>query len=155
VEAYERAHNLITEIGVSTLDTLDLVSIPPGPGGKNWISQIRSRHFRIQGREHLVNKDFCTGNPEAFQFGNSEFIKLSEAPARVDSCFEWPFSVEYKHAGITDFWCTEPASPESEKPAARERSSSSDWDVATGPTNTEQQEANRAAVASVLEGIGD
>lgn len=150
VEAYERAHNLITEIGVSTLDTLDLVGIPPGTGGVNWIDQIRSRHFRIKGREHLVNQDFCPGNPDAFQFGNSEFIDLSEAAEKVDSCFKWPFSAEFKHAGLKDPWANNP-----NEGSTRQMPHSEFGGINIGPSNKEQDDANMAAVASVLQGQGD
>lgn len=102
VESYERNHGFITEIGVSTLDTLDIVDTPPGPAGENWIKHIRSRHFRIRGREHLVNKDFCVGNPDAFQFGTSEFVALGDVASAVDDCFEWPYSVQYKMSDIND-----------------------------------------------------
>ena len=159
VEAYERAHNLITEIGVSTLDTLDLAGIPPGLGGVNWINQIRSRHFRIKGREHLVNRDFCPGNPDAFQFGKSEFIDLSEAAEKVDGCFNWPFSVQFKHAGLVDPWATASLEPDNgsiDGPSARGLFNDSEFGgVNIGPSNQEQDEANRAAVNSVLNGQGD
>ncbi len=143
VESYERAHNLITEVGISTLDTLDLAGIAPGQNGKNWINQIRSRHFRIKGRQHLVNKDFCVGNPDAFQFGCSEWVDLNEAPAVVDSCFEWPFSVQYKHAGLEDPWDREPATHNSAS------------DASTGTMNPQQDGINRAAISSVLDGLGN
>lgn len=156
VEAYERAHNLITEIGVSTLDTLDLVGLPPGIGGANWINQIRSRHFRIKGREHLVNRDFCPGNPDAFQFGRSEFIDLSEAAEQVDSCFKWPFSVQFKHASLVDPW-TLPANDGDAGTASSHQliNNSHFGGVGIGPSNQEQEEANIAAVESVLNGQGD
>ncbi|KIX95884.1 uncharacterized protein Z520_08592 [Fonsecaea multimorphosa CBS 102226] len=154
VEAYERAHNLITEIGISTLDTLDLVNIPPGLNGKNWMDQIRSRHFRISGREHLVNKDFCIGHPNSFQFGRSEWVDLKDAVTKVESCFEWPFSVDHKHPSLVDPWGVEPANPAKENKAC-EATSTSFAGVSMGPTNAEQDAANRAAVASVLYGIGD
>jgi hypothetical protein len=97
VEAYERDHRKITEIGVSTLDTLDLTGIAPGDGGENWIAYIRSRHFRIRGREHLVNKDFCPGDANNFQFGRSEWVNLDAAAEAVDQCFEYPFSAQFMH----------------------------------------------------------
>lgn len=159
VEAYERAHNLITEIGISTLDTLDLVGIAPGLGGVNWVNQIRSRHFRIKGREHLVNRDFCPGNPDAFQFGTSEFIDLSEVAEKVDGCFKWPFSVRFKHAGLVDPWATtslEPKNGNIDEASTRGVATDSEFGgVNIGPSNDEQDEANRAAVDSVLNGQGD
>ena len=96
VEAYERDHRRITEVGVSTLDTLDLAGIPPGGGGEDWIAQIRSRHFRIRGREHLENKDFCPSDANNFQFGKSEWVSLDAAAEIVDRCFEYPFSIQFK-----------------------------------------------------------
>ena len=113
IESYERAHSLITEIGISTLDTLDLVGTVPGDGGANWMKSIRSRHFRIKGREHLINKDFVTGHPDEFQFGESEFVALEDAGKAIGSCFEWPFSVQYKHDGrlknVANNWATHTA----------------------------------------------
>ena len=97
VESYERAHHCITEIGISTLDTMDLKGVAPGNGGENWMNHIRSRHLRIREFLHLVNKDFCVGNPEDFQFGQSEIVSLGEAAGLVDGCFEPPFSAAYKH----------------------------------------------------------
>ncbi|ETI28259.1 hypothetical protein G647_00708 [Cladophialophora carrionii CBS 160.54] len=154
VESYERAHNLITEIGISTLDTRDLVDLPPGPNGKNWLNQIRSRHFRISGREHLVNRDFCAGHPDAFQFGKSEWVDLKEAVAVVDSCFEWPFSVQFKHVSLDDQWAVEPAKLAKENNTQR-RVSNDFGGVYIGPTNAEQDAASRAAIANVLNGIGN
>lgn len=69
VESYERNHNLITEIGFSTLDTRDIVSLAPGVDGKNWFGKIRSRHFRIREYSHLVNMEFVKGCPNSFDFG--------------------------------------------------------------------------------------
>lgn len=48
VEWNERQRNQITEVGISTLDTLDIAHVAPGPGGKNWQQMIRSRHIRIE-----------------------------------------------------------------------------------------------------------
>ncbi|RMD42765.1 hypothetical protein DV735_g2384, partial [Chaetothyriales sp. CBS 134920] len=92
VESYERAHELVTEVGVSTLDTLDLVGLEPGKNGEVWMQKIRSRHFRIKGREIYINKDFCIGDGNAFDFGQSEWIDLDKIGDAIDSCFEWPFS---------------------------------------------------------------
>lgn len=99
IESYERGHHLITEVGISTLDMLDLVGLPPGEHGANWRKHIRSRHFRISEHVHLRNTDFCIGDPDAFQFGKSEFVSLADVGEEIDSCFEWPFSAQYKHDG--------------------------------------------------------
>ena len=94
VEAFERNHRLITEIGISTLDTNDLLNLAPGENGTTWMKKINSRHFRIQENRHLVNKDFIVGCPDRFEkaFGESEFISIKEAPQVVGSCFKPPFS---------------------------------------------------------------
>ena len=99
VESWEMDHNIITEIGVSTLDTTNLVNIAPGEQGEEWIKKIRSRHFRIKGREALRNVKYCHGDPDMFQFGSSEFVAISEAAEAVDSCFEFPYSAGFECEG--------------------------------------------------------
>jgi hypothetical protein len=91
VESYERAHHKITEVGVSTLDTRDLVGVPPGPDGENWRNKIHTHHFRIKEHAHLVNRQFVTGCPESFIFGKSTMVSLKDAPAHVAVCFNPPF----------------------------------------------------------------
>ena len=94
VESYEKDHKKITEIGISTLDTLDLVEIPPGEGGIDWMKKIRARHFRIAEYAHLNNTEFIAGCADRFEekFGNSEWISINEAPQVIASCFRHPFS---------------------------------------------------------------
>ena len=99
VESYERNHDLITEIGISTLDTADIKTAVPGHGGFNWMERIRSRHFRISNHAHLRNTTFCAGNPEKFLFGRSEFVSMNEIGRVVDSCFEPPYSADFMHDG--------------------------------------------------------
>lgn len=94
VESYERDHKKVTEIGISTLDTLDLVNTPPGEGGLDWMEKIRARHFRIAEYAHLQNTEFITGCADSFEkkFGESEWISINEAPQVIASCFRHPFS---------------------------------------------------------------
>jgi hypothetical protein len=94
VESYERAHHKITEVGIATLDTRDLVGIAPGENGKAWREMIRARHFRINEHRHLVNSDFVTGHPDGFIFGESTFIPLNEAANHVAACFRAPFGAQ-------------------------------------------------------------
>ncbi|TVY47590.1 Uncharacterized protein LOCC1_G002330 [Lachnellula occidentalis] len=92
IEAYERNNNLITEIGIATLDTDDLAGVVPGEGGANWMKLIRARHFRITEHKHLNNTEFVSGCADRFEHGTSEFISLKDAPRIVASCFKHPFS---------------------------------------------------------------
>ncbi|KAK4693160.1 hypothetical protein P7C71_g4189, partial [Lecanoromycetidae sp. Uapishka_2] len=94
IEAWERDHKIITEIGISTLDTNDLVGIPPGEGGMEWMKKLRGRHFRIAEYAHHNNTDFVAGCAANFEdkFGTSEWISIKEAPQVVASCFRHPFS---------------------------------------------------------------
>ncbi|PGH11314.1 hypothetical protein AJ79_04930 [Helicocarpus griseus UAMH5409] len=103
VEANEKSHSQITEIGVSTLDTLDLVGIPPGEGGRNWVAKINSRHFRISEFSHIVNKDFVDGCPDKFEFGKSEWIFIKDAADAVDSCFQPPYSARTSEQPIPEY----------------------------------------------------
>ncbi|PYI10436.1 hypothetical protein BO78DRAFT_361077 [Aspergillus sclerotiicarbonarius CBS 121057] len=74
IESNERCHTQITEVGVSTLDMLSLVGIPPGEKGEQWRSRIQSRHLRVKEYGHIVNHDFVAGCPGMFQFGESEWV---------------------------------------------------------------------------------
>lgn len=69
VEAYEKNHRLITEIGIATLDTADIASIVPEERGTNWFSAIRARHFRIKEYGHLNNTEYLQGCADMFRFG--------------------------------------------------------------------------------------
>ena len=104
VECYERSRKTITEIGISTLDTNDLIELPPGEGGVAWMKKIRSRHFRIQEHSHLENKDFVIGCADRFEkhFGKSEWISIQEAPQVVASCFKHPFSASARISQSTE-----------------------------------------------------
>lgn len=99
VESWEMDHSIITEIGLSTLDTADIKDVALGTEGEDWIRRIRSRHFRIKGRESLKNFKFCQGYPDMFRFGTSEFVTTEGAPGLVDSCFEYPYSAGFECEG--------------------------------------------------------
>lgn len=92
VEAFEFDHNAITEVGITTLDTKELVDIAPGKDGANWFAKARSRHFRIEENKHIVNFENVQGCPDRFEFGESEFVRITDAPALIASCFREPFS---------------------------------------------------------------
>ena len=92
VEAYEKAHHIITEVGVSTLDTRDLKGTAPGVDGKNWQQFVRARHFRVNEHRAYVNGEFVTGCPERFEFGTSELVGLQDMPSKLTHCFHEPFS---------------------------------------------------------------
>ncbi|KAL8673328.1 MAG: hypothetical protein Q9168_002252 [Polycauliona sp. 1 TL-2023] len=99
VEAYEKDNRPITEIGVSTLDTNDLIGLSPGEGGKGWMKKIRSRHFRIKETAHLHNSEYVAGCADRFEpeFGVSEWISFKEAPQVIASCFRPPYSQTVEH----------------------------------------------------------
>ncbi len=140
VESYERIPNLITEIGISTLDTRDLHSLAPGEDGKAWMKKIRSRHFRIIEAAHLENSDYVTGCADRFEkgFGTSEWISIKDAPQVVDSCFRYPYSAPAGSRASTEV-TTE---GESDQTAAQSPSSS----------NPEIEGADRAERKIILVG---
>ena len=92
VESYERNHNLVTEIGVATLDTSDIEQIPPGKNGRNWQSKIRARHIRVKEHADYHNSDFVNGCADRFEFGSSEIVPLIDTPKIVADCFRPPYS---------------------------------------------------------------
>ncbi|KAL8688136.1 MAG: hypothetical protein Q9224_004965, partial [Gallowayella concinna] len=94
VEAYEKENRPVTEIGISTLDTNDLIGVSLGECGSAWMKKIRARHFRIKETAHLHNTEFVAGCAERFEpeFGASEWISFKEAPQVIASCFRPPYS---------------------------------------------------------------
>lgn len=92
IEAYERAQGIITEVGVSTLDTRDLQGTAPGKNGENWQQFVRARHFRVLEHKGYENKDFVAGCADEFQFGTSEWVSIKTLPSVLTQCFHEPFS---------------------------------------------------------------
>ncbi|KAM0720099.1 hypothetical protein Q7P37_004235 [Cladosporium fusiforme] len=92
VESYEKAHGIITEVGVSTLDTRDLQGTAPGACGEGWQQFVRGRHFRVTENVSYKNKQYVYGCPEEFRFGKSEFVSLKDMPSTLTKCFHEPFS---------------------------------------------------------------
>jgi hypothetical protein len=88
VEAWERNNDVITEIGVSFLDTQDIAAVQPGQDGENWARKINTQHFRIDEYAHHVNHQFVLGCPDKFEFGKSEFISVKDAAKVVAACFQ-------------------------------------------------------------------
>ncbi|OAF58126.2 hypothetical protein VC83_05374 [Pseudogymnoascus destructans] len=103
VEAYEKNHRLITEIGIATLDTADIANVVPEDRGTNWFSAIRARHFRVKEFGHLNNTEYLQGCADMFRFGTSEWIKIADAPKSVADCFKAPFSNPLSPSPIDPF----------------------------------------------------
>ncbi|KAI9736672.1 MAG: hypothetical protein M1834_000876 [Cirrosporium novae-zelandiae] len=87
IEANERNHKQVTEVGLSMLDTNLLHATPPGENGKNWIELIEAHHVRTDEYKHIVNHEFVGGNPNGFEFGESEFISIRNIPKLLSSLF--------------------------------------------------------------------
>ncbi|KAI0180973.1 hypothetical protein GGR52DRAFT_13518 [Hypoxylon sp. FL1284] len=83
-EAWERAPDIVTEIGLAILDTRDIIGVPPGEAGAgyNWFNSIRAYHFRVQEHMDKVNRRFVAGCPDLFNFGQSHIISRGDM-ARV------------------------------------------------------------------------
>jgi hypothetical protein len=76
-EAWIRNPRLTTEIGLASLDTRDLESLPFGadPLGSNWFSKIRGHHIRVAENMTLSNSDYVDENPIGFSFGSTEIVE--------------------------------------------------------------------------------
>lgn len=78
VESNERCHEQVTEIGISVLDTRDLISSQNAE-----CTSIQSRHLRVREYAHIVNHDFVSGCPDRFEFGDSEWVTREETPVVI------------------------------------------------------------------------
>ena len=77
-EKFEKDHGpdpRMTEVGVSVMDTRDLHGLSTDDNAKAWRNMIKTRHFRIEENKRLRNTLFCPGDPEAFHFNSSEFVR--------------------------------------------------------------------------------
>ncbi|KAJ5492842.1 hypothetical protein N7539_001588 [Penicillium diatomitis] len=77
----------ITELGISTLDTVDIRSIAPGSHGEKWTSFIRSHHFRISEYTTWCNRKYVKGCPHKFAFGFSRVVSERLIGDRLDEFF--------------------------------------------------------------------
>lgn len=103
IEAYEWDQSKVTEIGICTLDTLDLLGLGPGAAAFNWMSRARARHFRVTNHQHLTNTKMVQGCADRFNFGTSEFVDLRDVPAAVASCFRPSCSRSKEEPAKADF----------------------------------------------------
>ncbi|KAG8628620.1 hypothetical protein KVT40_002485 [Elsinoe batatas] len=81
LEAFEFDHTKILEVGVATLDSRDLRDLTTDDLVTTWLSKIKSEHYIVQERQHLVNKRYVKGCPEGFIFGQSKIIPVVKAQA--------------------------------------------------------------------------
>lgn len=102
VEWNEFCKSQVTELGISALDTLDLVGIAPGPEGKNWTERIRSRHYRVLEYSHVVNTQFVAGCPAKFEHGESEWVDLSNLVGVLEKCVKPPYLAPTVHVIPTE-----------------------------------------------------
>lgn len=102
IESNEECHSQVTEVGVSILDTRDLVGLAPGENGVDWAACIRSRHLRVREFGHVKNSKFISGCPDRFEFGESEWVALSDLLRSVETCFEPPYSGQQVEADSED-----------------------------------------------------
>jgi hypothetical protein len=86
-------HGYLTEVGISTLDMMDLQGVVPGDYGHMWIRQVRSRHLRVAEYRKWVNSTFSTGCPDRFRFGKSEMVSSDDVGKVVDAAFHPPYMV--------------------------------------------------------------
>ncbi|OHW91538.1 qde-2-interacting protein [Colletotrichum incanum] len=78
IEVAEEHHGTVLEIGLSILDTKDIADVPPDENGRNWVPFIKNRHLITDEHRHIRNRKYIEGCPELFNFGKSEYLKLSD-----------------------------------------------------------------------------
>jgi hypothetical protein len=89
-------YGILTEVGISTLDMLDLEGVVPGDYGHMWMKQIRTRHLRVREYRNWINETYTIGCPDSFRFGKSEIIPSADIGDAVDAAFRPPYMVPSK-----------------------------------------------------------
>jgi hypothetical protein len=69
IEAYEFNQDIITEVGLSIFDTLDIGGQQPGSIGEKWFSLIDAFHLRIKENSWAENSKHVKGCADKFDFG--------------------------------------------------------------------------------------
>ncbi|KAI5781665.1 hypothetical protein DFH27DRAFT_307447 [Peziza echinospora] len=90
IESWERDHSLVTEIGISTLDTTPLL---PTFGTNTYatvLPHMKYRHIRITEHKNLRNGRYVNDNADRFDFGKTEFHPLASIPRILAEIFAAP-----------------------------------------------------------------
>ncbi|KAJ5338290.1 hypothetical protein N7452_005018 [Penicillium brevicompactum] len=87
--------HVLTEVGISVLDTQELEGVAPGDFGREWLSKIKTRHLRVSEHRRHVNSRYQRGCPDEFHHGKSEFIKSADIAQVVDDAFSPPPIIIY------------------------------------------------------------
>ncbi|KAK1640605.1 QDE-2-interacting protein [Colletotrichum phormii] len=103
VEVAEDHHGTVLEIGISILDTNDLVGVAPGENGRNWVPFIKNRHLVTDEYRHIRNRKYIKGCPELFNFGYVISMPLfkKERQLTINSKSEYPKLSELGHKART------------------------------------------------------
>lgn len=84
VETNEISRELqIAEWGQYVLDTKDIRNIQVGDEGAELLAYAEARHYRVKEYGHLVNYRWCTGCPDKFLLGKSEWVSKIELLAML------------------------------------------------------------------------
>jgi hypothetical protein len=90
VEAWERDHRIITEIGVAIFDTSRVEWESAGQCASDWRKHIEAKHFRIYEHENMINCDYVSNDPTGFRYGTTETIRLNDIPIMLEELFIVP-----------------------------------------------------------------
>ncbi|PNS15056.1 hypothetical protein CAC42_2285 [Sphaceloma murrayae] len=93
LEAFEFDQTKILETGFACLDSRDLIKLAPGDKASTWMQHIKSYHYIVEERKHLVNKRYVKGCPEGFVFGKSQYVPAGAARALFRQHFTQPRSI--------------------------------------------------------------
>lgn len=77
IEAYEFNQDIITEVGLSIFDTLDIRGQQPGATGENWFNLIDAFHLRIKENSWAENSKHVRGCADKFDFG---YVLVEQPP---------------------------------------------------------------------------
>lgn len=97
----------IWQLGLSFLDTRNIIDVTAGPGAQDWMPHVRTIHYLVAKEDNRlreftnINTRYSGGDPASFSLGQTRHVTLSQMKVEIRKLFEEPFDAMAKPAQRT------------------------------------------------------